>query len=249
MCCPPATGDFDLVFAMANLAVQVARKMDLPSWLPSRELSSWTDYADHTTAISGRLQGFLGAKTKVVIPGVAHRGAVPDIEHAESARWLRALPTESRLLRRIACSAFWFIEAKKPWPENPTSAFRWQSVDDRALLCVEEVARAGISSHLSCHFDGFMVHRDVPPVTSSHQFLLYLATQPADHHGVHHPFRLEGALLLHTAPSPCRPADAQVDTPRGAFRPGRQSGTHLPRSRSSCARRSVSRSRKMRAAL
>ena len=43
------------------------------------------------------------------------------------------------------------------------------------LLCVEEVARASSSSHLSCHFAGFMVHRDVPPVTSSRQFLDYLA--------------------------------------------------------------------------
>ena len=90
-----------------------------PSWLPLRELSSWSDYADHTTAIRGRLQGFLGAKTKAVILGVAHGGAVSDIGHAESARWLRALSRESRLLRWIACSNFGllydqFIEAKKP---------------------------------------------------------------------------------------------------------------------------------------
>ena len=30
--------------------------------------------------------------------------------------------------------------------------------------------------HLSCHFDGFVVHRDVPQVTSSQQFLDDLAT-------------------------------------------------------------------------
>ena len=71
---PPATEDFDLVNAMTNLVVQVARKMDLPSWLPLRELSSWSDYADHTTAISGRLQRFLGAKTKAVIVGVSPMG-------------------------------------------------------------------------------------------------------------------------------------------------------------------------------
>ena len=94
-----------------------------PSWLPSRKLSSWSDYADHTTAIRGRLQGFLGAKTKAVILGVAHGGAVSDVEHAESACWLRALSKESRLLRWIACFDVGllhdrFIEAKKPWPEN-----------------------------------------------------------------------------------------------------------------------------------
>ena len=63
---------------MTNLVVQAVGKMDLPSWLPLRELSSWSDYADHTTATRGRLQGFLGAKTKTVIPGVAHGSAVPD---------------------------------------------------------------------------------------------------------------------------------------------------------------------------
>ena len=54
--------------------------------LPLRELSSWSDNADHTTATRGRLQGFLGAKTKAVILGVAHGGAVFDVEHAEFAR-------------------------------------------------------------------------------------------------------------------------------------------------------------------
>ena len=76
---------------------------------------------------------------------------------------------ESRMLRWIACSDFGLlhdrlIEAK---PENSTSAHLWQTTEDRVLLCVEEVARASTSSDLSCHFDGFMVHRDVPPVTFS----------------------------------------------------------------------------------
>ena len=177
---PPATGDFDMVNAMTNLVVQAVRKMDLPSWLPLRELSSWSNFADHTTAIRGRLQGFLGAKTKAVTLGVAHGGAVPDTEHAESARWLNALSVESRLLRWIACSDFGllpdrFIEAKKPWPKNSTFAYWWQTIEDRVLLCVEEVARASTSSHLSCHFGGFMVHRDAP-VTSPQQFLDDLAT-------------------------------------------------------------------------
>ena len=42
---------------------------------------------------------------------------------------------------------------------------------------------------------------------------------------VHYPFRLEGALLFHTAPCPCRPTDAPVGTSRGAGRSGRGSGT------------------------
>ena len=67
--------------------------MDLSLWLPLRELSSWSDYADH-----------LGAKTKAVILGVAHGCADLDIGHAESACWLRALSMDSRLLRWIACS-------------------------------------------------------------------------------------------------------------------------------------------------
>ena len=56
---PPATGDFDLVNAVTNPVVQAVRKLDLPSWLPLRELGSRSDYADHTTAMRGRLQGFL----------------------------------------------------------------------------------------------------------------------------------------------------------------------------------------------
>ena len=88
-----------MVDAMASLVVQAVRKVDLPSWLLLREMSSWSGHAEHTTATRGRLQGFLGAKTKAVIPGAAHGSAVPDIEHAESARWLR-------LLRWTACSDF-----------------------------------------------------------------------------------------------------------------------------------------------
>ena len=71
---PRATGDFDMVNAMTNLIVQAVRKMDLPSWLPFRELSSRSDYADHTTATRGRLQGFQGANTKAVFPGVSPTG-------------------------------------------------------------------------------------------------------------------------------------------------------------------------------
>ena len=120
---PPAKEDFDLANAMTNFVVQAVRKMDLSPWLPLRELSSWSDYADHTSAIRGRLQGFLSAKTKAVIHGVAHGGAVPGVEHAESARWFRALSTESNLLRWIACSDFHllhdrFIDAKKPLPKG-----------------------------------------------------------------------------------------------------------------------------------
>ena len=40
---PPATEDFDMVNAMTNLVVQAVRKMDLPFWLPSLEVSSWSD--------------------------------------------------------------------------------------------------------------------------------------------------------------------------------------------------------------
>ena len=147
---PLAIEDFDMVNAMTNLVVQAARKMDLPSWLPLRELSSGSD---NTAAIRRRLLGFLNAETKAVILGVAHVGAVSDVEHTESARWLRALSMESRLLRWVACSDYGllhdrFIEARKP-----TFTCWWQTVEDRVLLCA-----------------------DVPTVTSSQQFLDDLAT-------------------------------------------------------------------------
>ena len=144
---PPSAEDFDVVNAMTNLVVQAVRQMGLPSWLPLRELSSWSDHADRTAAIRGRLQGFLSRRRRRVILGVSHWGAVPNIEHAESARWLRALSVESRLSRWIACSDFGplhdrFIEAKKPWPENSTFACWWQTVEDRVLL-VRGGGRAG----------------------------------------------------------------------------------------------------------
>ena len=55
-----------MVNAMTNLVVRAVRKMDLPSWLPIRALSGWSDDTDDITAIRGRLQGFLGGKTKAV---------------------------------------------------------------------------------------------------------------------------------------------------------------------------------------
>ena len=71
-------------------------------------------------------------------------------------------------------------------------------------MCVEEVARASTSSHLSCHFDGFMVHKDVPPVTSSQQFLDDLATHLRITTGFSVPFDLKEhfsftQLLVRTA--------------------------------------------------
>ena len=148
--------------------------------------------------------------------------------------------------------------SRSPRPRIPPSPLGGRPLKT-GYSCVEKVARASTSSHLSCHFDGFMA--------------------PADHHGVHHPFRLEGALLLHTAPCPYRPTDAPVGTqwywalvprrwgsrracgwrqpvPKRVVR-GPVDGPTVrdwlaavndgsPRTWSSCARRSVSRSRKMR---
>ena len=191
---PPATEDFDMVDATLNLVVHSVRKMDLSSWLPLRELSSWSDHADHLVAIRGWSQSPVAL---------------------------------------VACSDFGllhdrFIEAKKPWPENSTLACWWQPIDDRVLLCVEEVARASTSSHFSCHFDGFMVLRDVPPVTSSQQFLHNLATHLWITTGSpslsilkeHFSFT---QLLVRTAQQTHRLVPA-----RGAGRHGRRSGIHSP---------------------
>ena len=131
-------------------------------------------------------------------------------------------------MRWIACSDFGllhdrFIEAKKYWPENPTFAHQWQTIEDTALLSVEEVARASTSSHLSCHFDGFMVHRDVPLVTSSQQFLDDLATHLRITTGFTIPFDLKKhfsftQLLVRTAQHTYRlvPPAAQDDLGKGA---------------------------------
>ena len=61
---PPATKDFDMVNAMTNLVVRAVRKMDLTSWMPLRELSTWPDKADHTTAIRGLLRRPRGCRPR-----------------------------------------------------------------------------------------------------------------------------------------------------------------------------------------
>ena len=104
---PPATEDFDKVNAMTSLVVRAVRKMDLPSRLPLRELGSWSDYADQHHGDSWTVAGFPGREDEGGHLWRHPRGAVPDIEHAESARWLRALPMESRLLRRAISAASW----------------------------------------------------------------------------------------------------------------------------------------------
>ena len=161
------------------------------------------------------------------------------------------MSTDSRLLRWIACSGSRlrrhdrFIEATKPWPENSTFAQWWQTM---VLLCVEEMARASTSSHLSFHFDGFMVHSDVP-VTFAQQFT---DDAPADYHRIHHPFRLEGALLLHTllvhwVPVPHRSPQACGWRPPAlkGWCTGRWTAPLCGTGSQSCAGRSVLTSRKM----
>ena len=97
------------------------------------------------------------------------------------------------------------------------------------LLCVEEVAQASTSSHLSSHFDGFMVHRDVPPMTSSQQFLDDLATHLRTTTGFTIPFELKEhfsftQLLVRIAQQTHRLVPP-LSPSRGAGRPGRGSGT------------------------
>ena len=106
-----------------------------------------------------------------------------DVGDEDTGLWLKVLSTGSRLLRWVASSDLHLfhdkiIEAKKLWPENSTLACWWQTIEDRVLLCVEEVAWTSTSTHLSLHFEGFMVHRDVPPVTSTRKFIRNLACYP-----------------------------------------------------------------------
>ena len=110
---------------LTNLVVRAVRKMDPlpPSRLPLRDSAAGPTTPTNTTAIRGRLQGFLGAKTKAVILNVAHVVAVPDTEHAESARWLMALSMESRLLRWIACSDFGSSKPRSRGPRIPPPPF------------------------------------------------------------------------------------------------------------------------------
>ena len=96
-----------------------------------------------------QMQAQIGVSAKRVILSVAHGSAIPEVDDVETTRWLKGLTVESRLLRWV-----------QTVPENSTFAYWWQTLEDRVLRCVEVVVFASTSSHLSFHFDGFMVHRD-----------------------------------------------------------------------------------------
>ena len=69
---PSGTQDFDMVNAMTNLVVQAMDKLELPQWLPTRELPHWRHYADHTARLRVEMQANLGPSAKRVILSVAH---------------------------------------------------------------------------------------------------------------------------------------------------------------------------------
>ena len=98
---------------------------------------------------------------------------------------------ESRLLRWIACSDFvdlhtQFIDESKAWPENSTFAYWWQTLEDWVLCCIQ--VRASTTSHVSLHFDGFMVDRNLQPDCSTPDFLDRLAHRLLDVTGFTIPF-------------------------------------------------------------
>ena len=57
---PAGTQDFDMVNAMTYLVVQAMNKLELPQWLPMRELPHWRHYADHTARLRVEMQANLG---------------------------------------------------------------------------------------------------------------------------------------------------------------------------------------------
>ena len=95
-----------MVDKMTNLVVQAMTKLELPQWLPMRDLLHWRHYADHTARLRVQMQAHLGPSAKRVILSVAHGGTVPEIDDADTAQWLTGLSMEPRLLRWVACSDF-----------------------------------------------------------------------------------------------------------------------------------------------
>ena len=76
------------------------------------------------------------------------------------------LSREARLLRWIASTDFVDVhqsamQANKSWPENTAFAIWWQTAEDCVLAHMASFASATETSHLSLHFDGLMVVRDV----------------------------------------------------------------------------------------
>ena len=104
MVLPAGTQHFDMVNAMTNLVVQAMNKLELPTWLPMRELRHWRHYAEHTAGMREQMQAQIGVSAKRVILSVAHGSAIPEVDDVERTRWLNGLSVESRLLRWVAFS-------------------------------------------------------------------------------------------------------------------------------------------------
>ena len=152
--------------------MKAVRKVDLPFWLPLRELSSWSDGCRVSWA-RRRRRSSKASPTGVPSPTLNTRN--PRVGRGRCP-WSQGCCVGLRAPILVS------FTTGLSRPRSPgarilpsTFAYWWQTIEVRVLLCVEEVVGASTSSHLSCHFDGFVVHRDVPSVTSSQQFLDNLA--------------------------------------------------------------------------
>ena len=161
----PGTEAIDLVSAMTNLVVQAVRKLSLPCWVPTRNFARWTHHAENTAEVQDALLPHLGLQTNMVILAVTRDGAVSSLHHAETTEWLRTLTKESRLLRWIASII------REALARSWTFASGRQTIQDRVLQSFESDALTTTSTHLSLHFDGFMVNRDLQPTLSTEEFL------------------------------------------------------------------------------
>ncbi|CAE7582461.1 unnamed protein product [Symbiodinium sp. CCMP2592] len=161
ICCPDTT-DYDVMASMFTIVVQLfdlvkPADFDIPSW---RAIAK-----DRATVCSTNLK-CNDAQGKQILMEVAN-GASPDKFdklNKQGMAFLKALSSESRQLRWLACSQMpaeytqLRRHSKNNWPEASIFAAWWTPAEDHILqVMVEEVQKHGFDGHMSCHFDGLLI--------------------------------------------------------------------------------------------
>ena len=164
--CFPDTLDYDIVASMFNIVVQLVdlvkpKGVELPSWRAV--------VADRANTCRQELD-CSEATGKHVLIEVACGAVVTKFSHLgdRAVRFLNALSDESRQLRWLACSQMQkeYNElrqhSRNTWPEASIFSSWWTSAEDYILqYMIEEVQQHGVHGHLSCHFDGLLLGREM----------------------------------------------------------------------------------------
>ena len=161
ICCPDTT-DYDVTASMFTIVVQLfdlVKPADfaIPSWRAAAK--------DRATVCSAHLK-CNEALGKQILMEVANGASPHKFENLtkQGMTFLKALSSESRHLRWLACSQMQAEygqlrrHSKNNWPEATIfAAWRTPAEDHILQVMLEEVQQHGFAGHVSCHFDGLLL--------------------------------------------------------------------------------------------